>query len=277
VIRFDLEEERNAIQSLRAISFFGMAVPGARRPAGDATRAQNQPSKPLCAKGESATRHLTAKEVMSRPVITVTPSTPVQEVARLLNARRISGVPVVDSAGKLLGMVTEADLLLKEADPGDDPKPSFLFPHAAKEQHEWLRRYEGKVARDIMTAKVITVSEDTPIRKVAALLAKNRINRVPVVRGDALVGIIARHDILKVFDQSDETLRQHVRDVLREDLWIRPEPLDVRVREGQVAIRGEVERKSDVRLIADFVRIIDGVVDVDVSELRYASDDGGPR
>ena len=220
---------------------------------------------------------MTAKEVMSQPVITVTPTTPVQEVARLLSARRISGVPVVDSAGKLVGMVTEADLLLKEAGPGEGPKLPFLFPHAAKEQHEWLKRYEGNVAGDIMTPKAITVSEDTPVRKVAALLARNKINRVPVVRGDAVVGIIGRHDILKVFDQSDETLRQQVRDVLREDLWIRPEPLDVRVREGLVAIRGEVERKSDVNLIADFVRSIDGVVDVDVSELSYASDERGPR
>ncbi len=78
---------------------------------------------------------------------------------------------------------------------------------------------------------------------------------------------------MKAFNQPDERLRQHILDILRDDLWIHPESLDIRVQDGSVTIRGEVEQKSEVGLIADFVRGIDGVIDLDISGLTYRKDD----
>jgi CBS-domain-containing membrane protein len=210
---------------------------------------------------------------MTYPVITVSPDAPIQEIARILTEHRISGVPVVDNNAKLAGIITEADLLLKEAGPEGIPKLALFIPHLMREKTEQLRRYEGKVARDIMTREVITAAEETPVRKLAALLARNRINRIPILRGDIVVGIVSRNDILKAFNQPDERLRQQVLDLLRDDLWIRPESLEIRVKDGLVTIRGEVARKSEVMLIADFVRGLDGVIDVGVSDLAYSIDD----
>lgn len=216
---------------------------------------------------------LKAKDVMSRPVITVRPETPIAEIARALTEHHISGVPVVDDQGRLVGIVTEADLLLKEAGPGGFPKLAFFLPARSKEVQEQLRRYEGKVARDVMTREVITATEETPLRELAALLARNRINRIPIVRNDQVVGIVSRNDVLKAFNRSDETLDEEVRQTLIYDLWIDPKPLEIRVENGVVTIRGKVERKSEIGLIEKFVRAIDGVVGVDVVDLSYDFDD----
>lgn len=216
---------------------------------------------------------LRAKDVMSHPVITVRPDIPIPEIAKILTEHRISGVPVVDDQGRLVGIVTEADLLLKEAGPGGLPKLAFFLPARSKEVQEQLRRYEGKVAADMMTQEVITATEETPLRELAALMARNQINRIPILRDDQVVGIVSRNDVLKAFTRSDETLHQEARQTLVHDLRIDPEPLDIQVKDGVVTILGQVERKSEVGLMEMSVRAIDGVVSVDVSGLTYDVDD----
>lgn len=210
---------------------------------------------------------------MSHPVITVRPDIPIPEIAKILTEHRISGVPVVDDQGRLVGIVTEADLLLKEAGPGGLPKLAFFLPARSKEVQEQLRRYEGKVAADMMTQEVITATEETPLRELAALMARNQINRIPILRDDQVVGIVSRNDVLKAFTRSDETLHQEARQTLVHDLRIDPEPLDIQVKDGVVTILGQVERKSEVGLMEMSVRAIDGVVSVDVSGLTYDVDD----
>lgn len=114
-------------------------------------------------------RALTAREVMSREVISVLPSTPFQGLVELLARHRISGVPVVDEGERLVGIATEADVLARS----------------------------GATVADIMTREVLTVTEDTPIEDIAQVLTRNRIRRVPVVRGEKVVGIVSREDVVR--------------------------------------------------------------------------------
>jgi len=115
---------------------------------------------------------LTAKDIMTKRVVTVSPSTTVKELTELLAAKKISGVPVVDEQKRVVGIVTEADVL---AHPG------------------------AKTVEEIMTKKVISVAPDTPVEEIAKLLAKKKIKRVPVIDKGKLVGIVSRADIVKAF------------------------------------------------------------------------------
>jgi CBS domain-containing protein len=144
-----------------------------------------------------------ARDVMTRDVATAHPDMPVREVAALLLARGISAVPIVDENGAPLGMVSEGDLVgrderarearrdwwLSLLAEGTELNPDFLVS---------LRRPEVK-AREVMSAPVVTVEEDTDIREIARLLAEYRIKRVPVVRDGRLVGIVSRADLLRAF------------------------------------------------------------------------------
>jgi CBS domain-containing protein len=148
---------------------------------------------------------LVAADVMTRDVATVRPDTTLRQVARVLVSRRISGVPVVDEAGGLIGMVTEADL---------------LKPDTAREErhHEWLRKladgYDlapefaaamqeiNRPASAVMHRNVVCVSETTTLAEIADLMAKNAIKRVPVLRDGKLVGVVSRFDLIRAIARS---------------------------------------------------------------------------
>ncbi|MFN3286207.1 MAG: CBS domain-containing protein [bacterium] len=217
---------------------------------------------------------LLARDVMTSPVITVTPDTPVKEIAQLLLAHHISGVPVVSLEGKLVGIVTEADLLYKERPEVEEGGLLRLFRRGQLAEAE--RKAEGLVARDVMTSPVVTVTEEMPLREVAALMARRQINRVPVVRGDQVVGIVSRADVLRALVRADNEIQEAVRRALLEELWIDPSGLRIDVQEGVVTLEGEVERRSDKELAERWVATIDGVVRVE-SRLTYRFDDRQAR
>lgn len=216
---------------------------------------------------------LQAKDVMTSPVITVSPDTPVKEVAQLLLTHHISGVPVV-SDGKLVGIVTEADLLYKERPETEEGGLLRLLRRGQLAEAE--RKAEGLVARDVMTSPVVTVTEDTPLREVASLMARRQINRVPVLRGDQVVGIVSRADVLRALVRADDELKEAVQRALLEELWIDPSGLRIEVHEGVVTLEGEVDRRSDKELAERWVSTIDGVVRVE-SRLTYRFDDRQAR
>jgi CBS domain-containing protein len=109
-----------------------------------------------------------AKEIMTRDIITVEPTMPVKKLAMTLIKNQISGAPVVGKNGKIVGIVSEMDIVAKK----------------------------GKDVRAIMSKKVISVAEDTPIEEIAQLMSKNRIQRLPVINRDKIVGIVSRADIV---------------------------------------------------------------------------------
>ena len=212
---------------------------------------------------------MTARDIMTAPVVTVRPSTCVREAVALMLEHRISGLPVVNEVGDLVGIVTEADLLPKEVVPRPRPPVvDWIGPSLWVER--WVSAYrkaEGTTVGDVMTHHVITATEDTPVREIAARMMRYRINRVPIVRGRRVVGIVTRADILRVFLRSDADLERDVRAALEEVL--RPDE-DVRVEayEGVVVLRGRVASPGRRTVLRERVERIDGVIRIDDSELR---------
>lgn len=215
---------------------------------------------------------LRARDVMTSPVITVRPDTSVKDIAAMMLAHHISGLPVVTPDGELMGIVTEADLLHKES-ASDHREAGFwkgfpLFGRAL----ESMRKVEGVTAAELMSSPVVTVEEQTPLREVAALMVHRKINRAPVLSAGWLVGIISRNDVLRAFVRPDEEIAQAVRGTLLHDLWIDVTSLKIDVREGIVYLDGQVDRRSDKVLAERWAAAVDGVVKVE-STLTYEFDD----
>lgn len=211
-------------------------------------------------------RRLRARDVMTSPAVTVRPDTPVVEAARIMARRRISGLPVVDEDGHLMGIVTEADLLLKEAGPGGLPLVAFHAEGPPPDVQPLLRRYEGRLVGEVMTREVVAAQEDTPLQQVAALMARKNVNRIPILRGRVVVGVVSRNDVLKAFLVEDEELVRRVQETL-EELGLPPDRVHVEVQDGVVRLRGQVDSPGEARVVALCVRGLDGVVAVDTAEL----------
>lgn len=138
-----------------------------------------------------------ARDVMTEDVVSVRDDASVESIARLLLERRISAVPVTDAAGGLVGIVSEGDLM-RRAEAGTEARTSWwleLLQGADEHARQYVKSH-GLLARDVMTPDPLTVSESTPLENVASLLEQNRIKRVPVMRGEKLVGILSRADLL---------------------------------------------------------------------------------
>lgn len=223
----------------------------------------------------SEPRLLRARDVMKRDVITLRTETPITEVAKTFVDNKIGGAPVVDDEQRVIGIVTEGDLLLKASGaPGGVSRLAFFFfPPHVRDVDERLRRLEGHTAGDIMVRKVITCSEDAPVRELAALMGRNEIGRVPIVREGKLVGIVTRSDVLQIFMRPDAALVDDVREVLAQRMDV--SELQVSADDGVVHVEGSVPRRSDVRAVEVSALSVDGAIGVDVSRVRYKRDDTG--
>jgi CBS domain-containing protein len=144
----------------------------------------------------------TVKDIMIRKVITINKDASVEELSSLLVKNKISGVPVVDSSGRLVGIATEGDLIIKDSDL-HFPRyfkllDSIIYLESLNKFKNNLKKYLGTKVGDIMTSDVITVKEDTAVSEAADLMIKYNINRLPVMSNkDELVGIVARADIVR--------------------------------------------------------------------------------
>jgi CBS domain-containing protein len=220
-------------------------------------------------------RHVVAREIMSSPVITASPETTFRELVATMLQHSISGLPVVDDKGRLLGMVTEADLLLKEEEP--QPQPALIPWHGSSLRLERIvdrsRKATGMTAGELMTENVVTAQEDTTAHQLARLMRAHNINRVPIVRNKTLVGIVTRADVLKLFTRGDDVLLAGIRGMLAHDLWIDPKVLTITCRNGVVVLSGEVDRRTDRDLIVRWIKTMDGVVGVNADQLEFRYDD----
>src|SRR5262249_54283874 len=157
---------------------------------------------PRSANDEVEDKDMNARDIMSKPVVSVHPDTPLREVARLMLDKRITAVPVVDDNGAPMGIVSEGDLIRPERAAREAWRQSWLEVLAEGEQRapellDWLHS-QSHSARAVMSAPVITVSEDTEFGEMARVLITHRIKSVPVVRDGRVTGIIARSDLLRV-------------------------------------------------------------------------------
>jgi CBS domain-containing protein len=214
-------------------------------------------------------------ELMHRDVVSVSPETTLKEVAALLVQHRISGVPVCLADGRVAGVVSEADILVKEqAEPLELSGVLGRLLDSAYGDHE---RFEARTAGDAMTSPAITVSPQQDVAEAARLMTSKRVNRLPVVEGSTLVGIVTRADLVRAFDRSDVELAEEIAgDVLLETLWIDPDSIALEVEDGVVTLGGRVETRTIAEIVAAYVRRVPGVVAVR-SRLTWAFDDNTRR
>lgn len=210
------------------------------------------------------------QELMSRKVVTVSPETSLKEVAALLAERGISGVPVCDADGEVVGVVSEQDILWKEL--GLRTGHGLLeriFDRAYGED----ARITASTAGETMTSPAITITPDAYVVRAAKLMVDHRINRLPVVSDGKLVGIVTRADLVRAFTRSDHEIEREIKDdVLLHTLWIDPTSVSVLVVNGNVAVMGEAENRTDAELIEEHIRRVPGVASVR-SKLRWQVDD----
>ena len=217
---------------------------------------------------------LTIRDVMTSAVITVRPETPLKEVARVLIDNGISGVPVVDARGVVLGVVSEADFLVKEQGAAEvrHRRLAGLLGESTETRH-LLDVVAARTAGEAMTSPAITIAAGRPIREGAAVMTREHVNRLPVIEGDRLVGIVTRADLVRAYLRSDAELVDTIRkDVLLGILWLDPAGFEVTVTNGEATIRGGVERRSEAEIIEETVRMVPGIVAVD-AQVSWVLDD----
>jgi len=216
-----------------------------------------------------------AKDVMSLAVCTVTPDTPINHIAMILADREISAVPVVDGQGRVLGIVSEGDLL-RRVELGTGPRARWLDFFASNEaMARNFVKANGRTAKDVMTEPAITVEEQTDVVDIAELLDTKRIKRVPVVRDGQLIGIVSRTDIVRALIVAAKTWgRKRTVDAIVETIgrqpFIEADKINVLVEGGEVHLWGHVQsaaERSAIRVIAENTRGVDSVVD-NLSEWR---------
>ena len=192
--------------------------------------------------------HLLVRHVMTPEVVTVAPDTPCQKVVDTLVEARVSGAPVVDRSGRVVGVITEADLLRREA--------------------------PASVAADLTNAPAVMVGPQVSAASAIAILTQKRIKRLPVVDENGhLMGIVSRRDLLRRGSRPDPAIHADVvEEVLGKDLWIGSRAVQVVVTDGVVMLLGKVDRRSVADRAVMLTRDVAGVVDV-ISRLRWYFDD----
>lgn len=219
-------------------------------------------------------RHWTVSDVMTTHVHVARPQAPFKVLVRLIEENKVSAIPIVDQQGIPIGIVSEADLLLKERRQELESEGDYLHPR--RRRHERAKA-EGTVAAEVMTSPAITVAAGTPLSEAAQLMQKKNIRRLVVVdhRG-RIAGIVSRSNLLQVFLRADDELRDEVVNKLIPALAPpSTTKIGVNVHSNIVTLTGELDRKSDVEILTRLTRELDGVVDV-VNRLTYCWDDTMP-
>ena len=219
---------------------------------------------------------MNAMDIMSAPVITIAPDTPVHEIAALLLERHISGVPVLAS-GRVVGLVNEFELLWRR-EIGTDGAPERSWWRRLIERDQGPIEYvksHAQRASDLMTRQVISLTENTPVRKIASIFATRAVRRIVVLRERQLVGIITRADVVHALARTsrptptppslgDESIRVRLQAELESQTWWRPSQSALSVENGVVQYRGLIEREEErpaARVAAENVPGVRGVDD----------------
>jgi len=197
------------------------------------------------------------KDVMTTQVVAVKRETTFKQMAATLRQHRVSALPVVDDAGRVVGVVSEADLLAKEAlaDPG---------VMAEVLHHQDVRKAQGLTAGDLMTHPAVTAAPEEPVEQAARMMHFMRVKRLPVVNsGGELVGIVSRSDVLAVFDRPDEDIQRDIVDtMLLHEFLIDPRTFQVTVESGVVTMEGCPETAALGHALVRKARHVPGVVAV---------------
>ncbi|MFI1444236.1 CBS domain-containing protein [Streptomyces fructofermentans] len=217
----------------------------------------------------------TVGDVMTDEVVQAHRETPFKDVVRLLDAHRISGVPVVDHDGKVVGVVSGTDLVHGQAArAGGRRDRRYRLPRLPRPGHRAAARVLAATAGELMTTPAITVHPEQPVSDAARVMERHGIERLPVVdEEDRLIGIATRRDLLRVFLRTDEDIRREVTDeILVAAPGLPPAAVVVSVRDGLVTLEGRLEHRTDIAHAVRSTWQVDGVVGV-LSRLTFRLDD----
>ncbi len=215
----------------------------------------------------------TVRDVMTTGVIAVRGDTSFKEMAAMLGSSRVSGFPVIDRAGKVIGVVSETDMLIKEADRASHPE---VF--AGLRRSRDLQKAAGVNAAELMTSPPVTIGPEEPVQHAAFLMYDRAVERLPVVdEAGHLVGIVSQVDVLSIFSRPDEEIRREVTDlVTRPNFLMDQEDLEATVEDGIVTLSGRPPTGQIGRDVIEAVRHIEGIVAVR-DQLGPADEDGRPH
>jgi CBS domain-containing protein len=209
-------------------------------------------------------------ELMTDEVVTVGPETTLKDVASLLVEQRISGVPVVDDTRTVLGVVSEADIVVHEQ---GTPRGSRLLSWFLGGGLFEPDQLDARTAGEAMSSPAITIASEKEVFEAARSMTEHAVKRLPVVDDEGrLVGIVTRADLVKAFTRPDEDVAREIEEMAHKTLWIESEGLHLHVHDGDVHLSGKLERRSDAELLPRFVARVPGVVSVR-STLRWKWDD----
>lgn len=213
--------------------------------------------------------HLTVRDVMTEKPAAVRESTPFKEIIRVLAEKQVGALPVLDEKDRLVGVVSEADLLAKEEAPD-----ATGIARLHRRERTLRAKAAGDAAGALMTSPAVTVQPEQSIVQAARQLDRTGFKQLPVTDADGtLVGILSRRDLLKVFLRGDDEIREEVmREVFMRALWADPVQVQVSVQDGIVTLSGELQQQSSIPVAIRLTRGVDGVVDV-VNRLCFAIDD----
>jgi CBS domain-containing protein len=224
---------------------------------------------------------MNATDVMTRDVLTVAPTTPIAEAIRVMLEKHVSGLPVIDAAGSLVGILTEGDLLRRAETGTEKHRPrwlQFLRGDAALAS-DYVRTH-GRRVGEVMTPEVVSVTESAGLEDVVSLMERHHIKRVPVICATRLVGVISRSDLLRALLEclpngdgpaaDDDTLRDHVIAELKGQAWSEDGRITVTATNGAVQLDGVIfdpRERDAMRVAAENVpgvkQVIDRLVFVD--------------
>jgi CBS domain-containing protein len=213
------------------------------------------------------------RDLMTSNVLTVRSSTQLKDAAALLAEHRISGLPVVDEDGHVLGVLSEGDILYKET--GTKDKPGFFDRLLSVPPTGLDLKLAARTVGEAMSVPAVTIRPRRPVTQAATTMIEKGVNRLPVIDDeDRLIGIITRADLVRAFVRSDAEIEQEIReDVLNRTLWLEADAIQIEVVGGEVRLSGEVGTQTDAELIPTFVQRVPGVVSV-LSKLRWREDNG---
>lgn len=218
-----------------------------------------------------------ADEVMTAHPKTIAPKASVAEAVLLMLDARVSGLPVVDADGRLVGVITEGDLLAR-AELGTEKKRArwleFLFG-PGRSAEEFVQSH-GRRVEEVMTRTPITVAPSTQLDEVVGLMTERRVKRLPVVDGEKLIGIVSRADVLRALsgafakapadgaDCADDVLAQRVKAVLKAQTWVPTSSIEIRAVDGVVQVWGSIldERQREaIRVAVENIPGVKGIAD----------------
>lgn len=218
----------------------------------------------------------TVADIMSSDVLTIPPEMSVRDIARLLCSKRISGVPVVDTSGALVGIVSESDLMVHAAAIGDVDAPhrswwKSLFVNNAALARDYAKTH-GQTAEHVMSTHVLTIHTNEPVANVARVMGRYKIKRLPVLDEGRLVGIVTRADLLKILAgsapsragaPSDDAILDALLATLHEQPWTRLSAKNIQVQDGVVHLAGSVKSEEERQAIQVAAESISGVTVVE--------------